>query len=218
MKVNKTLVAVNILVALGLLSSQSVLAAGSSINACVDKKTGVVRIVNKCKTTETAMTWNQTGVAGPKGETGPKGDTGNTGPQGITGPAGPQGVQGPVGLQGVQGPTGAQGFTGPQGLQGLVGPQGPQGLQGIQGPAGASGSGANVTTKTVTLYYPQVTWPTYSEMNNLSYTYQGTGVGVNGCGEGTLISATHPNGIANGVQLWRTESTGICYITIKVIE
>jgi hypothetical protein len=110
-KIGKTLVAANIVVALGLISSQSVSAAGSNINACVDKKTGAVRIVSKCKTTETTITWNQAGVVGPKGDAGsagPKGDTGATGPQGITGPAGPQGVQGPIGLQGVQGPTGAQ--------------------------------------------------------------------------------------------------------------
>ena len=197
MKVNKTLVVVNILIGLGLVSSQSVLAAGSSINACVDKKTGVVRIVNKCKTTEKAMTWNQTGVAGPKGDVGPKGDTGKTGPQGLTGLAGQQGVQGPLGLQGVQGPTGAQGFTGPQGLQGLVGPQGAQGPQGIQGPAGLSGSGASVNTKTVTFHYEGDPW-----------------FSPNPCGDGipvltpcspTGYSYPGPGGIA-------------CTITIKVIE
>jgi hypothetical protein len=191
MKVNKTLVVVNILIGLGLVSSQSVLAAGSNINACIDKKTGVVRIVSKCKTTEKTMNWNQTGVAGPKG------DTGATGAQGLTGPAGPQGVQGPLGLQGVQGPTGAQGFTGPQGLQGLVGPQGPQGPQGIQGPAGASGSGASVNTKTVTFHYEGDPWFL-----------------PNPCGDGTpVLTPSNPTGYS-----YPGPGGVACTITIKVIE
>ena len=51
------------------------------INGCVNNKTGVLRISDKCTKSETPISWNQTG---------PKGDTGETGP---TGPPGP-GVDG----------------------------------------------------------------------------------------------------------------------------
>jgi hypothetical protein len=212
---NKTLIAINLSV-VALMSSQSVFAAGTStINACVNKTTGVVRIVTKCTSKEKVITWNQTGVAGSKGDTGDtgsKGDTGSMGPQGLTGPAGPQGVQGPLGLQGVQGPTGAQGFTGPQGLQGLVGPMGPQGPQGIQGPAGSSGNSASVTTKTVTIYYPAIHLPSH---DGSTYTPNAT----NGCGDGTLIYENYLQGTdGQGQKVYAHDNTGMCTITIKVIE
>jgi len=57
-----------------------------------------------CPSGATAVAFNSTGPAGPKGATGatgPKGDTGAQGPKGNTGPAGPTGPTGP------QGPAGA---------------------------------------------------------------------------------------------------------------
>lgn len=50
-----------------------------------------------CPTGTTAITWNQTGPAGP------------TGPQGATGPPGATGPQGPAGPQGATGPQGPAG-------------------------------------------------------------------------------------------------------------
>ena len=47
-----------------------------------------------CPKGTTAVSWNQTGPAGPPGATGPAGQAGAAGPQGPTGPAGPQGPAG----------------------------------------------------------------------------------------------------------------------------
>ena len=80
------------------------------IHACVNKRTGVVRIVGasaRCRRGESAIAWNGQGVrgaagepgaAGPQGPAGPagaKGDTGKAGPAGAVGPAGPAGPAGP---------------------------------------------------------------------------------------------------------------------------
>jgi hypothetical protein len=69
------------------------------VHACVDTRTGSVRVVSDTSAClakrETALTWNQTGPAGPQG------------PVGATGPAGPQGDSGPQGEVGPQGPAGA---------------------------------------------------------------------------------------------------------------
>ena len=76
------------------------------INACVNKKTGALRIVSepsKCRRVEAPLSWNQ---SGPQGETGP------------AGPSGPQGVQGPAGPKGEPGEAGALGPAGPQGPPG----------------------------------------------------------------------------------------------------
>ena len=68
------------------------------IHACVNKESGVVRIVEPdatCRIGEYPLDWNIQGLIGPqgvqgqKGEKGEKGDTGNTGPQGSAGPAFP---------------------------------------------------------------------------------------------------------------------------------
>jgi type VI protein secretion system component Hcp len=76
------------------------------IHGCVNKTTGVVRIIDTAKTgslgqcvasgalAETAVTWSQTGPAGPAGP------GGGQGPVGPAGPAGPQGPQGPAGPAG----------------------------------------------------------------------------------------------------------------------
>ena len=83
--------------------------AENVINACVNKRTGAVRIVSqpgKCKRAEDPLSWNQTG---PPGEQGPVGLPGPKGEQGSVGPAGPQGEQGPAGPPGPQGPQGPPG-------------------------------------------------------------------------------------------------------------
>lgn len=88
---------------------------GGAISGCYSKKDGTLRVIDAssatCKTGEAALTWNQTGPQGPKGDPGPQGPKGDQGPQG---PQGPKGDMGPIGLQGVPGPQGPQGtITGP---------------------------------------------------------------------------------------------------------
>jgi hypothetical protein len=75
-------------------------AAAATINACVSKTSGAVRIIGSglpCGAAEIALTWNTVGPVGPAGPAGPVGPAGPAGPAGPVGPAGPQGVQGPPG-------------------------------------------------------------------------------------------------------------------------
>jgi hypothetical protein len=86
------------------------------IHACY-RPNGNVRLVDKssCTGNETAISWSQTGPAGPQGEAGPQGVGGPQGETGPQGAPGPQGVAGPQGAQGSQGAPGPQGPAGPQG-------------------------------------------------------------------------------------------------------
>jgi hypothetical protein len=63
-----------------------------TVNACVGKLTGLVRIIDpakqSCSGLEKPLSWNQRGVPGPAGAAGP------AGPAGVTGPTGPQGPAG----------------------------------------------------------------------------------------------------------------------------
>jgi hypothetical protein len=64
----------------------------STVYACVNKSTKVVRIVTatvKCRSSESRRTWSVVGPRGLVGATGPQG------PAGAVGPAGPAGPQGP---------------------------------------------------------------------------------------------------------------------------
>jgi len=97
----------------------------------------------KCIGTETAISWNQTGPAGPAGAVGPKGDAGATGAQGVPG------VQGPKGEPGVQGPAGAQGATGPQG---------PAGGGNVITAANGHGARLNDMTQLVSITVPKGHW------------------------------------------------------------
>jgi len=78
------------------------------IHACYQQNKGGLRVIDtagaSCAASETAISWNTTGVQGA---------------QGLPGPAGPAGPAGPVGPTGPTGATGATGTTGP------VGPPGP---------------------------------------------------------------------------------------------
>jgi hypothetical protein len=102
--------------------------AGEILNVCINKKTGALRVANKCTTAERKTVL---GGVGARGEKGDKGDTGATGLTGETGAVGPQGAQGPAGTNGV---------NGAQGERGLTGATGPQGPQGFTGATGATGS------------------------------------------------------------------------------
>ena len=69
--------------------------------ACVNARTGVIKVVSKsarCRAGQHKISWNN---VGPQGPAGPQGAQGSQGP---TGPTGPQGAQGP---QGQHGPPGA---------------------------------------------------------------------------------------------------------------
>ena len=118
------------------------------IHGCYQKNEGQLRVIDtgrgeRCRPSETALSWNQQGPHGAAGPQGPKGDTGPQGPKGDTGATGPQGPQGGTGDTGPQGPKGDTGATGPQGPQGATGdtgPQGPKGDTGATGPQGPQGA------------------------------------------------------------------------------
>jgi type VI protein secretion system component Hcp len=79
------------------------------IHACVQKATGLTRIVRpgqSCRHHEQLVVWNVSGPQGPAGPSGPPGLQGLQGPQGPMGPMGPEGPQGP------QGPAGSGGGSG----------------------------------------------------------------------------------------------------------
>jgi len=135
--------------------------ASQVYHACMQKNVGTLRLIDEslpstdvlshCRSSETEISWSQTGQQGPKGDVGPQGPKGDIGPQGAQGLQGPQGLQGdpgPQGLTGATGPQGPKGDTGTQGPQGDTGPQGPKGdpgPQGAQGPAGAPGAASLVS-------------------------------------------------------------------------
>jgi hypothetical protein len=110
--------------------------ASGVIHACVQKKSGDVRMVGtsrSCRRDEVAIEWMQWGARGPAGPTGPMGPTG---PTGAMGPMGPTGAMGPTGPAGAIGPTGPAGAMGPMGPAGPAGPAGPQGADGAKGDPG----------------------------------------------------------------------------------
>jgi len=114
----------------GLAAAQG--AQEETIEACANRKSGLVRIVGsaaRCRRNERPVSWNVLGPQGPQGPQGP------TGAQGAAGPLGPAGPQGDPGLPGLPGPAGPQGAAGPQG------PVGPRGATGPAGPPGPALSG-----------------------------------------------------------------------------
>jgi large repetitive protein len=117
----------------------------TTIHACKNARTGLVRIVKAgagCRRSETPVSWNvrgprgeagapgPAGIAGPVGPPGPAGADGRPGTQGSTGPAGPPGLAGPPGTAGAPGPRGS---AGPPGAQVPPGPAGPASLAGLDG-------------------------------------------------------------------------------------
>jgi hypothetical protein len=95
---------------------------GEILKVCINLKTGVIRVANKCDTkTERKTILGGVGAQGAKGD---KGDTGATGATGAIGAQGPQGSIGATGPQGERGLTGATGAIGPQGERGLTGATG----------------------------------------------------------------------------------------------
>jgi hypothetical protein len=97
---------------------------GGVINGCYNNTNGSLRVIDSsagdtCKTSETAIQWNQVGQQGPVGPQGPQGPAGPTGPQGPAGPTGATGPAGPAGAQGLPGATGPAGPQGPAGVSGV---------------------------------------------------------------------------------------------------
>lgn len=95
-------------------------AQGEVLTVCINKKTGAIKVANKCSKEERKTTLGGVGPQGPQGEKGDKGDTGAVGATGATGPQGATGATGTQGPQGPQGPQGERGFTGATGAAGSV--------------------------------------------------------------------------------------------------
>ena len=114
-----------------------------------------------CPKGSTAISWNQTGPAGPAGASGPKGDTGPAGAIGAPGPTGPAGPAGPAGNTGPPGPAGPAGTTGPAGP---AGSNGSTVLNGTGAPASTVGTDGDfyLDTAADVLYGPKTggSWPT----------------------------------------------------------
>jgi hypothetical protein len=133
-----------------------------AVHSCYANKTGALRAVSPttaCASSETALSWNQTGPTGPAGPVGPGVSVGAEAAgshcalggvrlagagvgfvcNGATGAKGDPGAAGVDGVNGIDGKNGAPGPAGPVGPQGPAGPQGPKGAPGAVGPAGAIG-------------------------------------------------------------------------------
>jgi collagen type I alpha len=114
--------------------------ASGKINACVNKKTGAVRIAgksSKCRSGERKLSWNAAGARGAAGAPGSRGPTGAGGPPGARGPTGMAGAPGAKGATGARGITGRRGATGPGG--GATGPKGATGAKGATSARGPTG-------------------------------------------------------------------------------
>jgi len=120
-----------------------VASTGEILKVCINTKTGVIRVANKCTSAERKTVLGGVGAKGDKGDVGEKGATGDTGITGATG------AQGPAGTNGINGATGA---TGPQGEKGATGATGAQGPQGFTGATGATGSMSGLKRETIYYY------------------------------------------------------------------
>lgn len=170
---------------LSLITFNSAFGNSNEISGCVNKKTAVLRVTDKCTKTEKKITWNIVGLQGVQGEKGEVGPKGDIGPQGL------QGGVGPIGQQGPKGDTGAQGPKGDTGLQGSQGVAGPQGTQGPQGPRGENGSNPVLNIRTVDFLF----WEDVSDSISVSIPDFMLGVAniqTNQCPGGTIYKATIP--------------------------
>jgi hypothetical protein len=67
-------------------------AQGEVLAVCINKKTGAIKVAEKCSKQERKTTLGGVGPQGLQGEKGDKGDTGAVGATGATGATGPAGV------------------------------------------------------------------------------------------------------------------------------
>ena len=97
------------------------------IHACY-RPNGNVRLVDKssCTGNETAISWNQTGPAGPQGEAGPQGSAGTSGSAGSSRSSWAAGSCRPAGR------ARSSGLTWTTRTSGLPGPSGPAGVSGYE--------------------------------------------------------------------------------------
>lgn len=89
-------------------ASASIPDAAGVIHGCRTNIGGVLFVIDTAKTPRcpngsTALTWNQTGTAGPAGPAGAAGQVGPAGAAGAPGAAGAAGAPGPAGAPGVSG-------------------------------------------------------------------------------------------------------------------
>ena len=124
-------------------------AQGEVLTVCIKKKTGAIKVANKCSKGERKTTLGGVGPQGPQGEQGDVGAVGPVGPQGPKGDIGPVGEQGIQGVQGPLGPQGPKGDIGAQGIQGLIGLQGRQGDRGLTGATGPTGFVSGLSTRRI---------------------------------------------------------------------
>ena len=78
---NVKVLSVSIITAAALVAGGIAYASGDVFTACVNKKTGLTRIISgkmKCYKSERQVTWNQTGVTGAQGATGATGASGTS--------------------------------------------------------------------------------------------------------------------------------------------
>ena len=127
-------------------------AQGEVLTVCINKKTGAIKVANKCSKEERKTTLGGVGPQGVQGEKGDVGAVGPVGPQGPKGDIGPLGEQGIQGVQGPLGPQGPKGDIGSQGIQGPVGPQGRQGDRGFTGATGATGYVSGLRTQSIEVW------------------------------------------------------------------
>ena len=127
-------------------------AQGEVLTVCINKKTGAIKVANKCSKEERKTTLGGVGPQGVQGEKGDVGAVGPVGPQGPKGDIGPIGEQGIQGVQGPLGPQGPKGDIGSQGIQGPVGPQGRQGDRGFTGATGATGYVSGLRTQSIEVW------------------------------------------------------------------
>ena len=90
------------------------------ISGCVNKKTSLLRIADKCSSSEKKISWGATGVSGKDGADGKNGIDGKDGVDGIDGLDGKEGING---QNGINGRDGAPGIAGPKGETGKDGSQ-----------------------------------------------------------------------------------------------
>lgn len=79
---NVKVLSISMILSSALIAGGIAYAAGDSIVACVNKSTGLTRIISgtmKCYKKERQVTWNQTGPSGSQGATGATGATGSSG-------------------------------------------------------------------------------------------------------------------------------------------
>lgn len=141
----------------------------TGISACVNKKTGSIRVVQKCLPTERTVSWSTKGAKGSKGAKGDPGIPGAPGNSGKNGASVLSGTGVPSTTAGVDGDfyidtatytfygpktssgwgtsrelIGPAGLPGAAGGQGPMGPAGPPGAVGPVGPAGQNGTNSSM--------------------------------------------------------------------------